>query len=247
MLERMHRNRQNVRNLVSRDVLGKLQMHRPRPLFRRDPEGIANDGRDAAGADDLPRHLGQRPHRGDDVDDLEPRLPGAHDRLLPGDHDHRHGAEMGIGRGGRKIERAGPERRDADAGPPGQPPMRRRHEAGRLLVPRDDQLDARCPQRFHDVEVFLAGHAKNPVHAFVFEGGDEEVGAFGHALRPSDSGLAAATGSCRGQSAQADDPQNVTMAARLRDSRGIGWKLPFAILAEAGGAIAMRRGGDAPG
>ena len=33
-----------------------------------------------AGADDLPRHLGQRLHRGDDVDDLEPRLPGGHDR-----------------------------------------------------------------------------------------------------------------------------------------------------------------------
>ena len=45
---------------------------------------------------------------GDDVDDLEPRLPGRLDRLLAGDHHHRHGAEMRVGRTGQKLSAPGP-------------------------------------------------------------------------------------------------------------------------------------------
>ena len=44
------------------DVLGQFEMHRPGPLFVRDPEGIAHDGRDRGGRDDLTCHLGQRAH-----------------------------------------------------------------------------------------------------------------------------------------------------------------------------------------
>ena len=62
--------------------------------------------------------------------------------------------------------------------------MRGRHEAGRLLVTRHDQFDARGAQRLHDVEIFLAGHAENPVDALVLEGGDEEIRSLFHFRHP---------------------------------------------------------------
>ena len=133
---------------VGRDVLGQFEMHRARPLLLRDAEGVANQGRDALRALTIwRRHLGQRPHGRDDVDDLEARLPAAPDRLLAGEHHHRHRAEMRVGRACRQVERAGTERGQADARPSGQPPIGRRHEAGGLLVPRQHQLDLRAPQR----------------------------------------------------------------------------------------------------
>ena len=54
----------------------------------------------------------------------------------------RHGAEMGIGGAGGKIQGTRPERRDADARLPRQPAMGGRHESRGLLVSRDHQLDA---------------------------------------------------------------------------------------------------------
>ena len=135
-------------------------------------------------ADDLPRHLGQRRHAGDDVDDLEARLLAGHDPLLAGDHDHRHGAELGVGGAGREIERAGAERRDANARLAGQPAVGRRHERRRLLVAGQDQLDRRAAQRFDDVEVLLAGHAENPLDALVLERGDQQVRALCHVNVP---------------------------------------------------------------
>ena len=44
--------------------------------------------------------------------------------LLAGDHDHRHRAEMGVGRAGREVQRAGSERGDAHAGLAGEPASR---------------------------------------------------------------------------------------------------------------------------
>ena len=94
-----------------------------------------------------------------------------------------------VGRGGGEVQRARAERRDADAGLAGQPPVGRGHEAGRLLVARDHQLDARGAQRLDDVEVLLAGNAEDALDAFVLERGDEEIGAFGHEACPGVSGL----------------------------------------------------------
>ncbi len=65
--------------------------------------------------DDLARVLGQRRHHVDHVDDLETALLGRLDRLLAGDHQHRHGAELGVGGGGDEVRRARAERRQADA------------------------------------------------------------------------------------------------------------------------------------
>ena len=119
-----------------------------------------------------------------DVDDLEPGLLGRHDRLLPGEQDHRHRAELRVRGAGREVERARAERGDADAGAAGEPAMRGRHEGGGLLVAREHQLDARLPQRLDDVEVLLAGHAEDAVDAFVRERRDQQIRTFAHACFP---------------------------------------------------------------
>ena len=115
----------------------------------------------------------------DHVDDLEARLPADHDRLLAGDHDHRHRAEMRIGRAGGEVQRARPQRGDADAGPAGQPPVGRRHERRRLLVPRQHQLDRGVAQRLDDVEILLARHAEDALDALVLQRRDQQVRPLG--------------------------------------------------------------------
>ena len=133
-----------------------------------------------ARADDLARHLGERLHRGDHVDDLEAGLAGGHDRLLAGDHDHRHGAEMGVGGAGREVERAGAERRDAHARPAGEPAVGGGHEGGGLLVAGEDELDRGGAQRLDDVEVLLARHAEDAVHPLVLQCRDQQIRTLGH-------------------------------------------------------------------
>jgi hypothetical protein len=93
--------------------------------------------------------------------------------FLAGQHQHRHGAEMGIGRGGGEIQRAGPERRQADAGMAGQAAVGRGHEGGGLLVPGQYELYLRMAQRFQDVEVFFARQREDAVDAFVFQCRDQ--------------------------------------------------------------------------
>ena len=105
----------------------------------------------------------------DDVDDLEARLAAAEDRLLAGDHHHRHGAEKGVGGARGEVQRARAERGDADAGLAGQPAVGRRHEGRRLLVPGQDQLDGGVAQALDDVEVFFARNAEDALNAFVLQ------------------------------------------------------------------------------
>jgi hypothetical protein len=138
-----------------------------------DAKGVANDGRDAAGADDLQRELCQRFERADNIHDLEFRLPAAHDALLAREHDHRHGAEQRVSRPGRQVQRAGTERCDADAGLTGQTAIGRGHEGRPLLVPGQDQLDRGVAQALDNIEIFLAGNAEDAVDAFVLKRGDQ--------------------------------------------------------------------------
>src|SRR6478752_3862890 len=83
------------------------------------------------------------------------RVAGGHDRLLAGDQDHRHGAEVRVGSAGGEVERAGTERGDAHAGFAGEPAVGRGHEGGGLLVAGDDELDRGGTQRLDHVEVLL--------------------------------------------------------------------------------------------
>ena len=90
------------------DILRQLQMGGAGALFLSQPEGFADPRGDAVTADDLPGELGQWPHHVNHINDLELALLGALDRLLPGDHDHWHGAELGVGSSSHKIGGAGP-------------------------------------------------------------------------------------------------------------------------------------------
>ena len=159
-------------------------MHRTGALLHGDPERIAHQRRNRGGRDNLPGHLRQRPHRADDVDHLESRLPWIFDGLLAGEHEHGHRTEMRIGRARREVEGARAQRRQTHPGPSGEPAVRSRHESGRLLVPRDDELDARFAQRLDDVEILFPGNAEDALDALVLERGDEQVGALAHRKAP---------------------------------------------------------------
>ena len=95
---------------------------------------------------DLLRKLGGRFHEPDHVDDLELALFGFLDRLLSGDHDQREAAELRVGGRGHEVGGAGAERRHADAGASGQPPVCRGHEPGTLLVAVKDDTYARLSE-----------------------------------------------------------------------------------------------------
>jgi hypothetical protein len=196
-LDRVRRHQRQVRRLLAGDVLGQFQVHRPGPLLHRHPERVAHEGWDRRRAHDLARRLGQGPHRRHHVDDLEARLPAAHDPLLTGDQDHRHGAEMRVGRAGHQVQRSGPERGNADPGAAGQPPVRRRHERSRLLVPREHEFDARIAQGLDNVEIFLPRDAENVLDALVFQRCHQQVGSLGHGFDLFRLEFAACCSMCR--------------------------------------------------
>ena len=124
---------------LSCDVLGKLQMRGARPFLLGHAKCLSDTRRDVCTADELLRVLRQRPHHVDDIDDLELPLLAGLDRLLSGEHQHRHAAELRIGGGGDEIRRTRAERRQTDAGASGQPAVGRGHESCGLLVPRQDE------------------------------------------------------------------------------------------------------------
>ena len=51
-------------------------------------------------------------------------------------------------------------------------------------MPGQYELDAGIAQAIHHVEVLLAGHAEDAVHALVLQGGDKQVRTFGHCPVP---------------------------------------------------------------
>ena len=84
----------------------------------------------------------------------------------------------------RQVERARPERGEADPRPAGQPTVGRRHERGGLFMAGQDELDARLPQRLDNVEVLLARNAEDVFDALVLQGSDKQVRSLGHQRRP---------------------------------------------------------------
>jgi hypothetical protein len=60
-------------SIFGRDILRQFEMDRAPPLLLRNPEGVTNQGRNALRRDDLGRHLGERSHGRNNVDDLEAR------------------------------------------------------------------------------------------------------------------------------------------------------------------------------
>jgi hypothetical protein len=93
----------------------------------------------------------------------------------PRDHDHRHRAELGISRTRRQIERAGPQRREADASLAGQPSVCGCHEGRRLFMAGHHQLDCRTAQRLDNVEIFFSGHPEDVIYALVLQCRYEQI------------------------------------------------------------------------
>ena len=148
------------------------------PLFLSQSECLANPRRHAVAADDLPGEFGQWPHHVDHVDNLELALLGALDRLLAGDHHHRHGAKLGVGGGGDQIGGTGAKGGEADTGLAGQAAVGGGHKAGGLLMAGDHQFDLRSAQGFEQVEVLFSGDGKDVLDPFRFQGTDEQVRGF---------------------------------------------------------------------
>ena len=162
------------------DVLGELEVHRARTLLLREPKCLPDARRDRVRRHDGARVLRERTHHVDDVDDLEVPLLARSDRLLARDHEHRHPAELRVRRGGHEVGRPRPQRRETDARSPRQAAPGRGHEAGGLLVARDDQSDARRAQRLEEIEVLLARETEDVGHALRREGLHEKVRSFRH-------------------------------------------------------------------
>ena len=144
-------------------------------LFFGESECLVNSRRNVLAADNLLGVLGQRPHHVDDIDDLKVTLLARLDRFLPGDHEHRHGAELRVRRSGYEVRRSGAECREADASLAGQSAVCRGHEASGLLVASQGELDLGSRQRLQEVEIFLAGDSEDELDAFLFESLHEEV------------------------------------------------------------------------
>ncbi len=132
--------------LLGGDVLRQLQVHRAGLLFLGQAERLADPRGNVVGGGQLVGVLGQRLHHADHVEDLEAALLGLLDRLLPGDHQHRHAAQVGVGAGGDQVGGARAEGRQADPGLAGEAPVGGGHEAGRLFVAGEHQPDLRLAQ-----------------------------------------------------------------------------------------------------
>ena len=161
------------------DILGQFDQGRARLFLFGEPVSFAHAAGDVVTRRDLDRVLGDRLHQRDDIDDLEAALLRFLDRLLPGDHQHRHSTELGIGRRGHEICRPRAERGDAHASAPGVAAIGRGHEACALFVAGEDQLDLLgARQRIEEIEVFFAGNAENVLAALSLKTLDENVRCF---------------------------------------------------------------------
>ena len=105
-----------------------------------------------------------------DVDDLEVALLRVPNRLLPREDDHGEPSEMGVRGGGGEVGRTGAEGGEARGRVAGQTAHDRRHEAGRLLVPRQDELERLGgTQAVEEVEVLLTWDAEAVFDALSLE------------------------------------------------------------------------------
>ena len=168
------------------DIFRQFQVGGTGTLFLGQTEGLANTGGNAVTADHLLGELGERAHHVDHVDDLELALFAGLDRLLAGDHDHGHGAELGISSGGHQVGGTGAQGRHAHTGFAGKAAIGGCHKAGGLFVTGDNQLDVGAAQRLKQVQVFFTGNGKNVFYPFRFQGANEQIRCFHDSLSPVD-------------------------------------------------------------
>jgi hypothetical protein len=79
-----------------------------------------------------------------------------------------------------KLSAPGPERRDAHAGPAGEAAVGGGHEGGGLLVAGEDELDRGGAQGLDRVEVLLARHPEDALHALPLQSRHQKIRTLGH-------------------------------------------------------------------
>ena len=173
---RQRRGERAAGGLFLGNVLGKFEMHRAGLFLLGQPDRLTHAAGDVVGAGELVGVFGDRAHHRDHVKDLEPALLRFLDRLLPGDRQCRHPAELRIGHRRHHVGRARAQCRQEHAGLSGVAAIGRRHEARALFVTGQDQLDlVRMRQAFEKIEVLLARHAEDIFDTLRLETLDEEV------------------------------------------------------------------------
>ena len=110
-------------------------------LFRQ-AESLANFIGYIVTADQLVREFGQWLHHADHIQDLEGALFTGLDWLLASYHDHRHGAQLSVGRRGDKVGCSWSQSRHANPRLAGEPAVGAGHEPRGLFVTSEDQFDA---------------------------------------------------------------------------------------------------------
>ncbi len=139
-----------------------------------DTKGLAHAARYIVRACHLVRVFGDRLHHRDDVENLEATLLRFLDRLLPGDHQHRHAAQRRIGSRRNEVRGAWPQGGEANPRLPGVTPVSGRYEARALLMARQDQLDLPgTGKRIEEIEVLFPWNAEDIFYPFRFQAFDE--------------------------------------------------------------------------
>jgi hypothetical protein len=150
----------------------------PRLLALGDLERLANDLGDDRGVRQAGVPLRDRTHHAQKVDVLVRLLVHPLEVALTGERDERRAVEKGVGHRGHEVERAGPQRAEADARVTGQAPVHVGHVGAALLVPDRDEPDRGARQRLVQVERLLARDAEHVPDALGLEAFDEDVAGF---------------------------------------------------------------------
>ena len=155
------------------DVLGDVDQHRTGTPGRGDVERLTDDAGDVGGVGDQVVVLRDR-HRDAGRVALLERI-GA-DRAvghLPGDADHRHRVEVGVGERRHDVGRRGAGRDHADTGLARHVRIALGHVAGALFVAHQDVADRRVDDRVVHREDRAARQAEDDLDTFHLECLDE--------------------------------------------------------------------------
>ena len=121
-------------NIFVGDVFRQLEMYTTCSFLLSKTKGFTHTRGNIFAADNLVCVFGQGFHHLDDIDDLETSLFAGLDRLLTGDHQHRHGPKLRVSGWRDDVRRSRAQSRQAYSCLTGEPAVGGSHEAGSLLV-----------------------------------------------------------------------------------------------------------------
>ncbi len=123
------------------DVLRQFNVNGSRSLLHGLTERFTHDACESRAVLYLDTKLRHGPHHLNDVDNLKSSLLTFMNRLLPGDHEHRHCAELCVRGRRHEVGRPRSQCRKTNARLARESTNRRGHKSRRLLVARDDEFD----------------------------------------------------------------------------------------------------------